>query len=107
AREALRPFTERAARQGEPLYFYASASRDLGEIGEFQQTVRRILDEFPTQSWAEEALHSLAQYHLVHDDTEEQSDALFRELYSRYPKGTYAERAAWKAGWRAYREGRY
>jgi soluble lytic murein transglycosylase len=107
AREALRPFTERASRQGEALYFYAIASRDLGEIGEFQRTVRRILDEFPTQSWAEDALNSLAQYHLVHDDTEEQSDALFRELYSRYPKGTYAERAAWKAGWRAYREGRY
>jgi soluble lytic murein transglycosylase len=107
AREALRPFIERASRQGEALYFYAIASRDLGEISEFQRTVRRIVDEFPTQSWAEEALNSLAQYHLVHDDTEEQSDALFRELYSRYPKGSYAERAAWKAGWRSYREGRY
>jgi soluble lytic murein transglycosylase len=107
AREALRPFTERASRQGEALYFYAIASRDLGEIGEFQRTVRRIVDEFPTQSWAEEALNSLAQYHLVHDDTEERSDALFRELYSRYPKGNYAERAAWKAGWRAYRERRF
>jgi len=107
AREALRPFTERAARQGEALYFYALASRDLNEIGEFQRTVRKIVDEFPTQSWAEDALNSLAQYHLVHDDTEEQSDALFRELYSRYPKGSYAERAAWKAGWRAYREQRF
>jgi peptidoglycan lytic transglycosylase len=107
AREALRPFTDKASRQGEALYFYAIASRDLGEIGEFQRTVRKILDEFPTQSWAEEALNSLAQYHLVHDDTEEQSDALFRELYNRYPKGAYAERAAWKGGWRAYREGRF
>jgi peptidoglycan lytic transglycosylase len=107
AREALRPFTDRASRQGEALYFYAIASRDVGDIGEFQRTVRRIVDEFPTQSWAEDALNSLAQYHLVHDDTEEQSDALFRELYSRYPKGNYAERAAWKAGWRAYRDGRY
>jgi len=107
AREALRPFTERAARQGEALYFYALASRDLNEIGEFQRTVLKIVDEFPTQSWAEDALNSLAQYQLVHDDTEEQSDALFRELYSRYPKGSYAERAAWKAGWRAYREQRF
>jgi len=107
AREALRPFTEHAARQGEALYFYALASRDLGEIGEFQRTVRTIVDEFPTQSWAEDALNSLAQYHLVKDDTEDQSDALFRELYSRYPKGNYAERAAWKAGWRAYREQRF
>src|SRR5262249_27130888 len=107
AREALRPFTERASRQGEALYFYAIASRDLGEIGEFERTVRKIADEFPTQSCAEEGLNTLGQYHLVHADTEDQSVARSRGLSNRYPKGIYAERAAWKTGWRAYREGRY
>jgi soluble lytic murein transglycosylase len=32
---------------------------------------------------------------------------LFRELYSKFPGGRYAERAAWKIGWRAYRSGQY
>src|SRR5207253_237601 len=106
AREALRPFVEHASRQGEALYFYAIATRDLGDVTEYVRTIRRIVDEFPTQSWAEEGLNNLAQYYLVHDD-DDQADAFFRELYSRYPKGSYAERAAWKAGWRAYRQGRY
>ena len=33
------------------------------------------------------------------------ADALFRELYEQYPEGRYAERAAWKVGWRSYRAG--
>ena len=32
---------------------------------------------------------------------------MFRELYERFPRGRFAERAAWKIGWRAYRQGRY
>src|SRR5690606_35720876 len=31
----------------------------------------------------------------------------FRELYAKYPRGRFAERAAWRVGWRAYRQGRY
>jgi soluble lytic murein transglycosylase len=37
----------------------------------------------------------------------EQADAVFRELYQRFPQGRHAERAAWKAGWYSYKHGRY
>jgi len=106
ARDGVHPYIRDAKRQGEALYFYAAASRDLGDIAEYIKTVRRIVDEFPTQSWAEEGLNNLASYYII-DDQDDQADAVFRELYERYPHGRYAERAAWKAGWRAYLGGGY
>ncbi len=42
----------------------------------------------------------------VQDDDEKADDA-FREMYEKFPVGRYAERAAWKIGWWAYRNGRY
>ncbi len=106
ARDGVRPYVDRAARRAEALYFYAVSLRELGEPGEYLKIIRRIPDEFPAQSWAEDALNNLATYH-VRADHDAEADAVFRELYSKYPKGRYAERAAWKIGWRSYRERRY
>ena len=105
ARDALKPYTTRGSRKGEALFFYALSVGDLGEADEFRRTVRRIVDEFPTESWAEEALNNQAIRHIVADEDDE-ADVVFRELYEKYPRGAYAERAAWKAGWRAYRQDR-
>jgi soluble lytic murein transglycosylase len=106
ARDALRPFTEKASRQGEALFFYAVATRDLGDHAEYQNVVRRLVDEFPTQSWAEEALNNLATHYILQND-DESADQAFRELYQKFPAGHYGERAAWKLGWWAYKNGRY
>jgi soluble lytic murein transglycosylase len=35
------------------------------------------------------------------------ADEVFRELWSRFPQSRYAERAAWKLGWWAYKKGRF
>jgi soluble lytic murein transglycosylase len=106
ARDGVRPYTEKAARQGEALYFYAIASRDLGDHAEYLRIVRRLVDEFSTQSWAEEALNNLATHYILHDD-DDKADEVFRELYEKFPAGRYAERAAWKIGWRAYTNRRH
>jgi soluble lytic murein transglycosylase len=65
-----------------------------------------VADQFPGERWAEEALDKLATHYILADD-DEQADVVFRELYRRYPKSTFSERAAWKVGWRAYRLGRH
>jgi soluble lytic murein transglycosylase len=106
ARDLLRPYIDDASRQGEALFFYAVATRDLGDIDEYQKTVRRIVTDFATQSWAEEALNNFGTYQILQDD-DQMADETFRELYARFPKGRYAERAAWKIGWLAYRNGQY
>lgn len=106
AHDGLRPYIHRAARRAEALYYYAVSARALGKQAEYLTTIRRIADEFPAHRWAEDALNDLATYHLRRDD-DESADAVFRELYARYPKSRHAERAAWRIGWRAYRARRF
>jgi soluble lytic murein transglycosylase len=106
AREALRPFLDQGARQGEALFFYAIATREVGGRDEYLRVVRRIVDEFPNQSWAEEALNNLATDYLMQSD-DEGAEKTFREMYEKFPTGHYAERAAWKIGWWAYRNANY
>jgi soluble lytic murein transglycosylase len=106
ARDAIKPFTEDGPRQSEALYFYALALRDLGDRATYSTLIRRVIDEFPRDRWAEEALNHLATS-LIRDDDDELADRTFRELYEKFPAGRYAERAAWKIGWRAYRNGEY
>jgi soluble lytic murein transglycosylase len=106
ARDGVRPYVEKASRQGEALFFYAIAVRDLGEQAGYLRTVRRIVEEFPEQSWAEEALNNLAIQYIVQDD-DQQADATLREMYAKFPMGHYADRAAWKIGWYAFKAGRY
>ena len=103
AHDALKPYTTKGDRQGEALFFYALASGDLGDAVEYRQSIDRIVEEFPTQSWAEEALNNLATRH-IRNDQDDEADGVFRELHEKYPRSRHAERAAWKAGWRAYRQ---
>jgi len=106
ARDGVKPYIEKASRQGEALFFYAVATRELGDHAEYLRMVRRLVDEFPTESWAEEALNNLATHYIVQNE-DESADRTFREMYEKFPTGHYAERAAWKIGWWAYRNGRY
>ena len=106
ARDGVKPYISKASRQAEALFFHALAVGDLGDRPEYFRTVRRIVTEFQTERWAEEALDNLATRY-IRGDEDAQADAAFRELYKRYPLGAYAPRAAWKIGWGAYRAGRY
>jgi tetratricopeptide (TPR) repeat protein len=98
ARDGVKPYIEKAARQGEALFFYAVSIRELGDRDEYLRIVRRLVTEFPSQSWAEEALNNLATHYIVQND-DDLADQTFRELYEKFPTGHYAERAAWKIGW--------
>jgi soluble lytic murein transglycosylase len=106
ARDGVRPYIEKASRQGEALFFYAIATRDLGDRAEYLRVVRQLVDDFPTQSWAEEALNNLATFYILESD-DQSADQTFREMYEKFPTGHYAERAAWKIGWWAYKNDRY
>ena len=107
AREALRPHVNAdGPRQPEARYFALLTARRLGDIAGYTGSVRRLVADSPGSSWAEDALNDLATYY-IQKDLDEQADGVLRELYDRYPTGRYAERAAWKIGWRAYRADRF
>ena len=106
AADGLKPYIDNASRRGEALYYYAVSVRALGNQTEYIRLAKKIAAEFPTESWAEEALNNLATHFILIDD-DAQADVVFREMYERNPRGRYAERAAWKIGWRAYRTDRF
>jgi soluble lytic murein transglycosylase len=105
AAERARPFIDTASRRAEALFYYASAVEELGDAATFVALVRRIVDEHPSSSWAEDGLNALASHYIIAND-DDAADGVFRELLQRYPRGRHAARAAWKAGWWAYKHDR-
>jgi len=104
--DALKPFVESGTRTAEALYYYALAQRELKNNTLYRELMRRVITEFPDSSWAEDALNSLALVD-AHDDEDDAADQESLELFEKFPKGRYTERAAWRIGWRAYRRGQY
>jgi len=106
AREALRPFaTQPSARQNEAKLFYASALRETGRIDDYITLVKTFAAE-ADGPFVQEALNDLGTYYVVHDADAAAAD-VFGQMFTRFPTGLYAERAAWRAGWWAYRNGQY
>jgi soluble lytic murein transglycosylase len=106
AREALRPLLDPHPRQLEAQYFYVGTLRELDLTSEYQQAARSLVDANSQSPWAEDTLNDLATYHIKNDE-DASADTVLRELYTGFAGGRYAERAGWKIGWRAYRDGRY
>lgn len=104
-REALRAHLD-GPHAEEAHFHFVAAARGLNLKDEHRRLARAFVDRFASSPFAEEILNHLASAHIV-DDEDADADAIFREMLDRYPAGRFAERAAWKAGWTAYREGRF
>ena len=104
ARDALRPFLTVGARQAEARFFYLMSERGLRNDDLFTDLARALARDYPDSTWAEEALNHLATSY-IQRDRDDQADAVLRDLYARFPRGRYADRAAWKVGWTSYRQG--
>jgi soluble lytic murein transglycosylase len=104
-RDALRPYI------GGPLadeanFHYVTATRALKMKDEHIALSHAFVEKFPTSPFADEVLNNLASAYII-DDRDDEADNVFREVLARYPTGRFAERAAWKAGWSAYRRGQF
>jgi soluble lytic murein transglycosylase len=105
-REDLKPLLQSASRRAEARYYFVMTSRHTGSRDEYVALTRALVDEFPSSSWAEDALNSLASFHLLNDE-DDKADGVYRELASRFPAGRYSARAQWRLGWWAFRHQRY
>jgi soluble lytic murein transglycosylase len=105
-REGVRPYLDHASRRAEAQFFYLSAVRGLGDHDEANRLTRELVDQFPESTWAGDALNNLGTHYIVSND-DDLAAQTFKELYERFPTGPYAERSAWKYGWRAYTTGNY
>jgi len=71
----------------------------------FYRSVDELRKTSPTSPWLELALLSAANLHLVHHEYDQALDA-YREMQQRFPNGTRASYAHWKAAWLTLRQGR-
>jgi soluble lytic murein transglycosylase len=106
ARDGVRPYLDRASRKAEARFFHLSALRELGVHDEYVAQTRALVADFPGGSWSEEALNNLGTHYIV-TDQDEAAAQVFAELFEKFPAGTRAERAAWKAGWWSFRNNDY
>ena len=104
-RDALRPHLN-GALADEANFHFVTATRGLKLKDEHRELARAFVEKFPTSPFADEVLNNLASAYIV-DDQDADADQVFREILARYPAGRFAERAAWKAGWWAYRQGQF
>ena len=104
-RDAIRPYTNGPLAE-EAAFHYVAATRGLRLKNDHVEQARAYVDKYPASPYAEEVLNNLASAYIV-DDQDNDADAIFREMLERFPAGRFAERAAWKAGWWAYRQGRF
>ena len=106
ARNALAPLLETATREAEARYVHLTATRALRQPTRYVALARGLVADHPASPWAEETLNDLASHYITIDD-DGQADDVFRELVRRFPGGRYADRAAWKTGWFAYKDDRF
>jgi soluble lytic murein transglycosylase len=104
SRDALKPFLEDSKRKAEARFFHLTATRALGDNETYVALANGLINDFPQESWTEETLNNLASHYIIENEDAE-ADRIFRELRSRFPQGRHAERAAWKIGWWAYKNG--
>lgn len=102
ARAALAPHTGGGPREAEARYFHLLTLRDTGQGDAFVRGVRALVEDFPESTWSADALDALATYY-VRLDQDGTAAKVFTELFDRFPGSERAPRAAWMAGWRAYR----
>lgn len=106
ARETLQRYVNHPKHAEEAQFALLGATLAAGDTAQYRSLVRAFVKAYPSSPRAEEALDALA-VHLVRANEDEQGADVFREMVERFPAGKLAERAAWRAGWWAYRHDRY
>ena len=106
AKNELNHLTELTADQAaQKMYLLGQIAWDASENDTFYRSVDELRQTAPTSPWLEQALLSCANLHLVHHEYDQALDA-FREMQERFPTGSRASYAHWKAAWLTLRQGR-
>jgi soluble lytic murein transglycosylase len=107
ARDALRAYLDRGTdRLVEAEFFYLATLREMGRHDDYVALVSDFVERHAALPWAENALNDLGTHYILTNE-DAKAAAVFADQYRRYPTGAYADRAAWKAGWWAYKSGEF
>jgi soluble lytic murein transglycosylase len=107
ARSALRALVEDGTpHKAEAEFAHVTSLRLLRREAEYLAAARRFVETHTSNPLAETALNDLATYFILADH-DAKAVEVFEEMLGRFPTGTFADRAAWRAGWWAYRQDDY
>jgi soluble lytic murein transglycosylase len=109
SREARQMLTSMGTQNGdaeaERLYLLSETEHSTSDEDAVQRTLNELREFGPSSSWLEQALLSAGNMYLLKHDYDHAID-YFRELQQRFPHGTRASYAHWKAAWLSFRQGR-
>ena len=104
---ALKSAMEKASPlSSEAHFYYLNALRESGRANDYEEGVQEFAKSSADRPFIERALNELGTYYILQDE-DEKAAALFADYYEHYPQGLFADRAAWRAGWWAYRHGEF
>ncbi|MFZ0801993.1 MAG: transglycosylase SLT domain-containing protein [Terriglobales bacterium] len=89
----------------ERIFNLGEIARSTNDDDSFLRGVDQLRQIAPTSSWLEQALFSAGNIYLLRRDYDRAIDS-FRELQQRFPNGSRASYAHWKAAWLNLRQGR-
>jgi soluble lytic murein transglycosylase len=89
----------------ERLFNLGETARASDDDDAFLQYLAQLRQTVPTSPWMEQALLSAGNIYLLRRDYDRAIDA-YRELQERFPNGSRASYAHWKAAWLTLRQGR-
>jgi soluble lytic murein transglycosylase len=95
-----------SARAAEAEYHHLAAIKGLGRIEAYVALTGQLASRFPDSPWAERALNDLGTHYILADEDERAAE-VFAAQYAQFPVGAFADRAAWRAGWWAYKDKRF
>ncbi len=88
------------------IYLEGVCYRRLKREVAFLETRNRALDLYPKSPYTERLLVAVASHYDVSNEVEQAREA-YREIYTRFPKGTAAERALFRTALFFYVKGQY
>ena len=86
------------------LWLLGEIARGSDDDNEFLRVLGQLRESAPTSPWLEQSLLSAGNMYLLHRDYDKAIDA-YRELQQRFPTGSRASYAHWKAAWLTLRKG--
>ncbi|MGE0042597.1 MAG: transglycosylase SLT domain-containing protein [Vicinamibacterales bacterium] len=106
ARTVLAGYLDDGPYAAEARLHLLLATRAIGRADEYVAGTHAFVRKYAGTALAAYALDELGTHHIIADEDQEAAD-VFERIVREYPDGEFAERAAWKAGWWAYRHDRY
>jgi soluble lytic murein transglycosylase len=97
--------TQTGDLEAERLYLLSETERSTSDEDAVLRTLNELRQFGPTSPWLEQALLSAGNMYLLKRDYDRAID-YYLELQQRFPNGTHASAAHWKAAWLTFRQGR-